>query len=378
MAYQNIHTEEQQDRKKPHSQVQAEERRDVENKKKKFKEFLTVMMAKGKKVKDQQWNESFNDFTPTDINKSRRERKKEEKEKKELKEEMKDKETPETGLKIVNENVIQKDGMTIVEKEIHKRSTRMGTDKSKQIHIKFNQNVDVHASKIQDNLENLLEHNEDINEENEKKEPENEGDELDDHRLYIMNLPFAITEEDLRTDFGVYGEIDEISIPKRRGGQGTGFCFIRYIETESAINAYANLDKKIYQGRIITILPASKKKENAKPEYVAEKAPEEVVEEVKKEEIQVDDEKSSFKKKKKIHAKRNFDDETSWNYLFMSQDAVTEALANKLSLKKGDILNKDDDNLAVRVANIETQIIKETKEWMIQNGINLKAIEGTL
>ena len=77
-----------------------------------------------------------------------------------------------------------------------------------------------------------------------------------------------------------------------------------------------------------------------------------------------------------MHLKRNFDEETNWNYLFMNQDAVTEAIANKLSLKKGDILNKDDDNLAVRVANIETQIIKETKEWMIENGINLKAIEG--
>ena len=88
------------------------------------------------------------------------------------------------------------------------------------------------------------------------------------------------------------------------------------------------------------------------------------------------DEGSSFKTKKKMHLKRNFDEETNWNYLFMNQDAVTEAIANKLSLKKGEILNKDDDNLAVRVANIETQIIKETKEWMIENGIDLKAIEG--
>ena len=82
------------------------------------------------------------------------------------------------------------------------------------------------------------------------------------------------------------------------------------------------------------------------------------------------------KQNKKIFAKRNFDDETNWNYLFMSQDAVTEAIANKLHLKKGDILNKEEGNMAVRVANIETQIIKETKEWMMDNGINLKEIEG--
>jgi multiple RNA-binding domain-containing protein 1 len=375
MAYQNIHGAEQQldqnDRKKPNSQVQAEERRDVENKKKKFKEFLTVMMAGGKKVKDQQWNESFNDFNPTDVTKSRRERKKDERVKKDQKEqEHGDVEPEDKSLKIVSEQVTKKEGVTIIEKEIHKRSTKMGNDRSKQVHIKFNQNVDLHDAIIDD-----VEEKEENKEEGDKKS-DAEGDEIDDHRLYIMNLPFAITEEDLREFFGVYGEIDEVTIPRRRGGLGTGFCFIRFIEPESAINAYANLDKKIYQGRIITILPASKKKENKRPEFVGEWAPAQTVEEPKVEEIKVDDEKSSYKKTKKIYARRNFDDETNWNYLFMSQDAVTEALANKLQLKKGDILNRDDNNLAVRVANIETQIIKETKEWMNENGINLKAIEG--
>lgn len=148
------------------------------------------------------------------------------------------------------------------------------------------------------------------------------------------------------------------------------------MEPEAAANAYANLDKKIFQGRILTIMPASKKKEDKKPEEPEEPEVVEKLEEKKEEFKKQIDEKSSFKTNKKVHMKRNFDDETNWNYLFINQDAVTEAVASKLSLKKGDILNKDDDNLAVRVANIETQIIKETKEWMAENGINLKAIEG--
>uniref|UniRef100_A0A7S3NY56 RRM domain-containing protein n=1 Tax=Euplotes crassus TaxID=5936 RepID=A0A7S3NY56_EUPCR len=385
MAYNRIHGEEARERRKPQSQIDSENKREVENKKKKFKEFLAVMMQKGKKVKNQSWNESFNDFVPTDQTKSRRQRKKEEKLRKEQKEfeKQEQEEEQEPGLRIENQEVTQKGkGITVIEKEIHKKSTKLGASKSKQVHIKFGEEADISqaAQKIEEIAEEIEE------KPAETKVEEEDDEEIDENRLYCMNLPFTILEEDLRETFGKYGEIDEISIPKRRGGLGTGFCFIRFMEPESAVNAYANLDKKYYQGRKLTILPASKKKEKPEQEQRFEQGmdhPEntqnyeenkEMPQEERKEHFI--DEKSSFKTKKKIHTKRNFDDETNWNYLFLSQDAVTEAIANKLSLKKGDILNKDEENMAVRVANIETQIIKETKEWMMENGINLKAIEG--
>jgi multiple RNA-binding domain-containing protein 1 len=334
------------------------------------------MMAKGKKAKTQTWNESFNDFIPSNKLKSRRERKREEKAQKE--QEVDDEEEGHH-IKIGKKEVIEAEGgTTIVQKEINRKSTKLGAKKAKQIHIKFGGKADIDAAmeKIEENLET----NEEPKQQDENKEGEGEedGEEIDQNRLFVMNLPFEITEEELREYFGRYGEIDEISIPLRRGGVGTGFCFVRFMEPEAAANAYANLDKKIFQGRILTIMPASKKKEEKKPEEPEEPKEPEVAENIeeKKEEFKKQiDEKSSFKTNKKVYMKRNFDDETNWNYLFMSQDAVTEAIANKLSLKKGDILNKDDDNLAVRVANIETQIIKETKDWMAENGINLKAIE---
>lgn len=268
MAYERLHGVEQRERKKPLSQIEAEERREVENKKKKFKEFLSVMMAQGKKVKDQGWNESFNDFVPTDHTKSRRERKKEDKERREQKErERQEKlaEEDETADPVKMQKVVQDGtGMTIVEKEINRKSTKLGRSKAKQVHIKFGEKTDIDTAleKVEEEVE------EEQPEEQPVKEDENEGegDEIDENRLYVMNLPFTITENEVRDYFGQYGEIDEISIPLRRGGIGTGFCFVRYMEPEAAINAFANLDKKIFQGRIITILPASKKKENKKPE----------------------------------------------------------------------------------------------------------------
>lgn len=360
-------------RKKPHSQIEAEDRKVIENKKKKFREFVAVMTAKGSKSKSSNWNESFNDFVPQDLTKSRRERKRDEKQRKDQKEQEKEQQEEDDAPKVVTTKIIEADkGVTIVEKEINKKSTKLGKSKAKSLHIKFGQDADIDNAleKIEDQIPAV----EESNQEEQKKTEEEENDEIDENRLYIMNLPFSITDLDIREYFGKYGEIEEISIPLKAGGVGTGFCFIRFTEPESAVNAFANLDKKIFQGRILTILPASKKKEKPKKEFGNEEWRD--PESRDKNDHKFDQERSSFKQERKFHIKRNFDDETNWNYLFMNRDTVTEIVANNLAVKKGDILNKDDDNLAVRVANIETQIIKETKEWLISQGIDLKAIEG--
>jgi len=49
----------------------------------------------------------------------------------------------------------------------------------------------------------------------------------------------------------------------------------------------------------------------------------------------------------------NFDNETSWNYLFLNPNAVTNAFSSKYGIDKGEILNRDDSNMAARVGQIE-------------------------
>jgi len=76
-----------------------------------------------------------------------------------------------------------------------------------------------------------------------------------------MNLSFTVTKEELQDLFGKFGEIVDIEIPFRKGGRGTplGIGFIRFAESESAIQAFAELDKHYYQGRKLHIKPAEKK-----------------------------------------------------------------------------------------------------------------------
>lgn len=62
--------------------------------------------------------------------------------------------------------------------------------------------------------------------------------------------------------------------------------------------------------------------------------------------------------------KLNFDEETNWNYLFMNQDTVATSMAKKLGIQKSDLLDIENGNLAVKMAQSETIIISQTKEWL--------------
>lgn len=75
--------------------------------------------------------------------------------------------------------------------------------------------------------------------------------------------------------------------------------------------------------------------------------------------------------------KLNFDEETNWNYLFMNQDTVATSMAKKLGIQKSDLLDIENGNLAVKMAQSETIIISQTKEWLQQNGIDLYKLEST-
>jgi len=87
------------------------------------------------------------------------------------------------------------------------------------------------------------------------EEPQQEN-EVDEQRLYVMNLAFTITHEELRELFQKYGEVEEVEIPLRKGGQGYGFAFVKFKDVEGAVSAFAELDKTFYQGRKLHILPA--------------------------------------------------------------------------------------------------------------------------
>ena len=216
-----------------------------------------------------------------------------------------------------------------------------------------------------ENIENM---NSNDNENNKNKNVEDKTNDLinkknlDPKRLYLRNIPFEITEDDIRSKFEKYGTINEIHIPiNYKTNQSFGYAYISYETVESSIMAINKMDGEYFMGRRLHISIAEEKYN--KPES-----------ELKIKYNQKD--KSSYKKEKTNKLKSNYNDETNWNYLFLNQNAVIDAVAKRLKIKKEDLLSQNNTDIAVQISAMETTIINETKEWLKQQGINLDILKG--
>ena len=79
-------------------------------------------------------------------------------------------------------------------------------------------------------------------------------------KLYIGSLPYSTTESDLRTLFGDFGDIDELSLVKdRHTGESKGFGFIEMKRNSDADKAIKALNGSVFQGRNIKVNQAQSK-----------------------------------------------------------------------------------------------------------------------
>ena len=196
----------------------------------------------------------------------------------------------------------------------------------------------------------------------EKKEGDEEEEPIaDSGRLFVRNLSYSITEEDLTVLFSKYGPLTELNMLTDKGsGQPIGLAFVTFMFPEHAVKAVEELDGQIYQGRLLHILPA-------KPRRVKEEREGEVGRAAG----------SSYKKQKaKQQQKTVSHSGHRWNALFLGANAVVDAMADQYSTAKSVILDTDtDQSIAVRMALGETQLVAETKEFLEENGVKLDVFD---
>ncbi|XP_074015535.1 probable RNA-binding protein 19 isoform X2 [Numenius arquata] len=186
-----------------------------------------------------------------------------------------------------------------------------------------------------------------------KRDDEEEEDLSESGRLFVRNLPFTSTEEDLEKIFSKYGPLSEIHFPiDRLTKKSKGFAFITYMIPEHAVKAYAEMDGQVFQGRMMHLLPSTIKKEK--------------IEDVDAEES------SSYKKQKEAKDKANSASSHNWNTLFVGTNAVADAIAQKYNASKSQVLDHESkDSVAVRVALGETELVQEIRRFLIENGVSL-------
>jgi RNA recognition motif-containing protein len=72
--------------------------------------------------------------------------------------------------------------------------------------------------------------------------------------IYVGNLSFKATEDDLRQAFAQYGEVTSVNIVKdRETGRSRGFAFIEMPDANQAKEAIDNLNLADIAGRRVTV-----------------------------------------------------------------------------------------------------------------------------
>ena len=84
--------------------------------------------------------------------------------------------------------------------------------------------------------------------------------------LYVGNLPFSTTEEQLRNMFGVHGGVDKVTLmTERETGRFRGFAFVEMTDASEADKAIAALNGTDLGGRTLNINEAKPKPKSERP-----------------------------------------------------------------------------------------------------------------
>jgi cold-inducible RNA-binding protein len=73
-------------------------------------------------------------------------------------------------------------------------------------------------------------------------------------RIYVGNLSYEVTEDELSAEFGSYGKVDSVSVPSDRySGRPRGFAFVDMPNKSEADAAIAGLNGKSLKDRTIVV-----------------------------------------------------------------------------------------------------------------------------
>ncbi|KAL8713392.1 MAG: hypothetical protein Q9220_002591 [cf. Caloplaca sp. 1 TL-2023] len=163
----------------------------------------------------------------------------------------------------------------------------------------------------------------------------------DTGRLFVRNLPYTATVDDLRHHFEKFqdGQIDEIHVPTDyQLGNNKGFAYVQYTDPEIASNALWHLDGVPFQGRLLHIITSAAKRPSGLDEIAISKLP--------------------LKRQQQLRQKATAASSSfNWNSMYMN------------------LLDPTSADAAIKQAHAETHVIQETKAYFEANGVNLESFK---
>lgn len=82
--------------------------------------------------------------------------------------------------------------------------------------------------------------------------------------IYVGNLDWQTTEDELRQTFEAYGAVSSVSIIKdKQTGQSRGFAFVEMDSVSEAQAAMSALNERELNGRALTVNPAKPREDRS-------------------------------------------------------------------------------------------------------------------
>ncbi|MFC2007755.1 RNA recognition motif domain-containing protein [Chloroflexota bacterium] len=82
-------------------------------------------------------------------------------------------------------------------------------------------------------------------------------------KIYVGNLSFEVTEDELAAEFGTYGKVESTAIPADKfSGRPRGFAFVEMSSKSEAEAAIAELNGKTLKDRTIVVNESRPRTEN--------------------------------------------------------------------------------------------------------------------
>jgi len=73
-------------------------------------------------------------------------------------------------------------------------------------------------------------------------------------KIYVGNLSYEVTEDELAAEFGTYGKVDSVAVPSDKfSGRPRGFAFVEMGSKTEAEAAIAGLNGKTLKDRTIVV-----------------------------------------------------------------------------------------------------------------------------
>ena len=82
--------------------------------------------------------------------------------------------------------------------------------------------------------------------------------------IYVGNLPYNATEDEVRQAFGEYGQVASVALIKDKvTGQPRGFGFVEMPDDEEAQNAIEAMNGRAFKNRSLVVNPARPREERS-------------------------------------------------------------------------------------------------------------------